>query len=125
MSKYCKNPECRKLNYNSLQPFCSYECRDKIRPPEPVKKKAIPKVSAKRKLQNIIYSSERIKFLMLAENMLCPITGEMTTEVHHTYSGKDRAKYYLDKSTWLAVSRDGHNWIHDNPAEAREKGYLK
>jgi hypothetical protein len=26
-----------------------------------------------------------------------------------------------DESTWIAVSRDGHNWIHDNPKEAREK----
>jgi hypothetical protein len=42
-----------------------------------------------------------------------------STEIHHTYCGKDRANY-LDESTWIAVSRDGHNWIHDNPKEARE-----
>jgi hypothetical protein len=52
-----------------------------------------------------------------------PITKWSSTEIHHTYCGKDRAKYYLDESTWIAVSRDGHNWIHDNPKEAREKDF--
>jgi hypothetical protein len=87
--------------------------------------KPIPKVSAKRKIENLKYSALRIEFLGKKENRICPITKQPTTEVHHTYCGKDRAKYYLDVSTWLAVSRKGHNWIHDNPKEARELGFLK
>lgn len=88
------------------------------------KSKPIKKVSDKKALQDIIYKSERIKFLSLPENKVCPITGKEATEVHHKWSGKDRSKYYLDKSTWLGVSRDGHLWIHENSKEAREKGYL-
>jgi hypothetical protein len=86
--------------------------------------KPIPKVSDKRKIENAKYSVLRIEFLGKKENKICPITGWPATEVHHKWCGKDRAKYYLDTTTWIAVSRDGHNWIHDNPIEARELGYL-
>ena len=30
----------------------------------------------------------------------------------------------LDWRFWMAVSRKIHNWIGDNPKEAREKGWL-
>ncbi len=111
--------------YNSLQKCGCEECQ-KIPKKVWVKKVySISKVSDKRKVENAKYSVLRIEFLGKPENKICPITGWPTTEVHHTYCGKDRAKYYLDISTWLAVSRDGHNWIHDNPKEAREKGFLK
>lgn len=91
----------------------------------PKKTYSIPKISDKRKIENTKYTVLRIEFLGKKENQICPITGWIATEIHHTYCGKDRAKYYLDVSTWLAVSRDGHNWIHDNPKEARELGFLK
>jgi hypothetical protein len=89
---------------------------------EKKKRKPIPKVSAKRAQQDKVYATLRKVFL---EGKICPITNQKATEVHHTYSGKDRSAHYLDVKTWMAVSRDGHNWIHDNPKEAREKGYLK
>ncbi len=47
----------------------------------------------------------------------CPLA----TDIHHR---KGRGRYLLDASTWMAVSRDAHRWIHDNPKEAMEKGYL-
>lgn len=110
--------------YNSLQKCNCEQCK-KIPKKIPVKKQySIPKVSEKRKIDNLKYSAQRIVFLGKPENKICPITGWPTTEVHHKWCGKDRAKYYLDESTWMAVSRDGHNWIHDNPKEARELGYL-
>ena len=111
--------------YNSLQKCGCEECQ-KVPKKVPVKKVySIPKVSEKRKIDNLKYSAQRIVFLGKPENRICPITGWEATEVHHKWCGKDRAKYYLDESTWMAVSRDGHNWIHDNPKEARELGYLK
>ena len=110
--------------YNSLQKCNCVECKQ-LPKKIPVKKQySIPKVSEKRKIDNLKYSAQRIVFLGKPENKICPITGWPTTEVHHKWCGKDRAKYYLDESTWMAVSRDGHNWIHDNPKEARELGYL-
>lgn len=88
-------------------------------------KSPIAKVSKNRTIENLKYQVLRVKFLGKPENRVCPITGEPTMDVHHTFSGKDRAKHYLDVDTWLAVSRNGHNWIHANPKEARELGYLK
>lgn len=110
--------------YNSLQKCQCDECKALL-VKKPKKLYTIPKVSEKRKVENIKYSAQRIVFLGKPENQTCPITGWPATEVHHKWCGKDRAKYYLDESTWMAVSRDGHNWIHDNPKEARELGYLK
>ncbi len=89
-----------------------------------VNKKPIRKVSPKRELDEIIYKSEKLKFFMIPKNKICPITGKEAVEVHHKWSGKDRNKYFLDTSTWLGVSRSGHLWIHNNPKEARELGYL-
>jgi hypothetical protein len=83
----------------------------------------IPKKSKKRIIEDAKYMVLRTEFF--GRNKYCAVTGEIATEIHHTYSGKDRSKHYLDTDTWLAVSRNGHNWIHDNPKEAREKGFLK
>jgi hypothetical protein len=127
--KVCADKNCSNefKQYNSLQKYCGSVCMNKNRKPD-LKLKSlykIPKVSDKRKVENAKYLVLRIEFLGKKENNICPITKYPATEIHHTYCGKDRAKYYLDTTTWIAVSRDGHNWIHDNPKEARELGYLK
>ena len=49
--------------------------------------------------------------------MGCP----RATDIHHT---RQRGRFYLDVSTWMAVSRSAHERIHGNPAWARERGYL-
>ena len=115
LQKHCSNCKTAEREYQSA----------KMAKTEKSKPKVIPRVSAKRKLEDLKYIAQRIVFLGKKENQICPITKWPATEIHHTYCGKDRAKYYLDESTWIAVSRDGHNWIHDNPKEAREKGFLK
>lgn len=92
--------------------------------PTPKKaKKPLNKVSKKRSVENKVYLMLREKFLR--DNPICVITGEPASQVHHTYSGKDRAKYFLIVVTWLPVSQTGHDWIHSRPKEARELGYLK
>ena len=120
--KVCKVCKSEFRQYTS---FTKCSCQNSLPKPKETKKYVIPTVSEKRKIENLKYSVLRIEFLGKKENQICPITKQQTIEVHHTYCGKDRAKYYLDVSTWLAVSRDGHNWIHSNPKEARELGYLK
>lgn len=42
-------------------------------------------------------------------------------EIHHR---KGRGKYLCHKSTFMSVSRAGHDWIHSNPKEAMQKGYI-
>lgn len=51
-------------------------------------------------------------------SLLNPIYSE---EVHH---GKGRGKYYLDTSTWHALSSKAHAWVHANPKEAELVGLL-
>jgi hypothetical protein len=117
LQRHCSEPDCR---------VAEKKYQEEIRLGTTVKTpKAIPKFSDKRKVENLKYLAQRIVFLGKKENKICPITKWPATEIHHTYCGKDRAQYYLDESTWIAVSRDGHNWIHDNPKEAREQGFLK
>lgn len=44
------------------------------------------------------------------------------TEVHHI---RGRLGPLLeDQQYWLAVSTQGHRWIHNNPVKARELGFM-
>jgi hypothetical protein len=45
--------------------------------------------------------------------------------VHHTYAGVNRDAFYLVQSTWLAVCRNCHDFLHLNPKLSREMGWLK
>lgn len=85
------------------------------------KKFGLRKVSAKRAILNKVYLRLRNQFLV--DQRICGIAGCLnhTSDVHHT---KKRGRYLLDVSTWRAVCRKCHNWIHDNPAKARELGLL-
>ena len=122
----CKNPTCNELflakktyfNSTIVYPYCSVLCEYEANPQKP---RLIPKKSQKQKAKDVVYMKKRSNFL---KNKFCPITGHVATEVHHKYDGADRSKYYLDETTWLAVSRAGHQWIHNNPIEAKERGYL-
>lgn len=126
MSFKLKTCECGQgfKQYKSTDRFCSYECRKMYGKKANIKLKALNPISSKRQEQNVIYRKLKAEFMALPENKTCPVTGKPTVDIHHKFSGKDRAKYFLDVSTWLAVSREGHNWIHSFPKEARELGYL-
>ena len=96
--------------------------------------KPIKKVSEKRNKENEIYFAKRKIFLSKKENIICPITGEKTTEIHHIkkrigfaddWAKENDINLLLDERFWLAVSRKGHIWIHDNINEAKKLGYLK
>ena len=49
---------------------------------------------------------------------------QRATEIHHKCCGKNRKATYLRTDTWMAVSRSGHKFIHDNPELSYEKGWL-
>lgn len=90
--------------------------------------KLIPRVSKKKQAQDKIYNSVlRPQYMKSHKKCEANLSGcsIYSIEIHHTYSGKDRAKYYLETSTWMAVCRNCHNEIHDNPKKSREIGYLK
>lgn len=90
-------------------------------------KSAISQVSSKRKKKDQEYLKLRNRFL--TDFNLCQIAVKgcsiNATDVHHTYAGANRDTYYLVQSTWLAVCRNCHDWIHAHPKESRAFGYLK
>jgi hypothetical protein len=112
--KYCKYCwSCQKaINNDSSQKPTDYK---------------IPQVSSKRKKKDQEYLKLREKHLLV--NNLCEVKvngcGHMATDIHHTYAGANRDAFYLVQSTWKAVCRNCHDWIHANPAEARTMGWLK
>lgn len=83
--------------------------------------KPIPKVSEKRKAESREYKIKRLQFLAQPGNQKCPVTGEQATEIHHK-AGRT-GSHYLDENNWLAVSRNGHRKIEENPEWAKENGY--
>jgi len=88
----------------------------------------IPKFSNKRSKQEAAYNVACKVFKMKAENKYCPVmsklkgTTVLTTDVHHI-NGREN-EMLLDQEFWLAVSREGHDWIHAHPEIAREEGWL-
>lgn len=46
---------------------------------------------------------------------------QRSQDVHHT---RRRGRYYLEESTWRAVSRKNHDRIERNPSWARKVGWL-
>lgn len=111
-AKTCEDLDCRAEWTIAIKE----KQREKEKP-----KYSIPKKSEKRKIDEIIYQSERVKFLMLPENKTCPITKKPTTDVHHK-KGRN-GSLYLDKRYWIALSREGHKFVEENPEWAKENGY--
>lgn len=107
------------------------ECWNKMKPTiKPTGRQShIAKVSVKKSKEDKIYTGKRL--IYLTENPMCQIhipgglCTRVATDIHHTYSGKDRSKYYLDITTWLSACRYCHDWVHDHPSTSRELGLLK
>jgi hypothetical protein len=112
--KYCKYCwSCQKaIDNNSSQKPTDYK---------------IPLVSSKRKKKDQEYLKLRERYL--TQNHLCMVKvngcTNGATDVHHTYAGSNRDAFYLVQSTWLAVCRNCHDWIHAHPTEARTMNWLK
>lgn len=49
------------------------------------------------------------------------VFAEPSVEIHHR---KGRGKFLLDTSTWMAVSRTGHEMIHKFPKLSYQLGYM-
>lgn len=118
---------------------------------KPLKRTPLRKVSKKRAKEGRIYSEKRKAFLerwpwcqvWMSENgfkqpypesegdSFAPmVKAEMfeikvcprSCDIHH--KAKRTGSNYLNESTWLAVSREMHEKIHQNPSWARAQGYL-
>lgn len=136
MAEYGKR-KCKQCSevFNKRAPldmFCCIKCnilykkeKDKKKDKSPT---PIPKFSNKRSKQEAAYNVACKVFKMKAENKYCPVmsklkgTTVLTTDVHHI-NGREN-EMLLDQEFWLAVSREGHSYIHANTDIAREEGWL-
>lgn len=113
-SKYCKDCwSCHKSKENKSQ-------KPKLAPSPSIKQK-----SDKQKAIDKAYTLMRKEYLTkhpMCEVKLPGVCKGQACDIHHTaYRGINT----LAQATWLAACRECHSWVHKNPAEARELGYLK
>lgn len=103
LCKYCATAKTIKLKPNAHQ---------------------IKKRSEKKKIEDRVYTILNKKYLKDHER--CEINSasctSVATEVHHT--AYRTGTNYLDTDTWKASCRACHKWIHSNPKEARDLGFL-
>lgn len=78
------------------------------------KYRPIKKVSDKKALQDIIYKSERIKFLSLPENSICFIEGcnKKANTIEHR---RGRGINYLNQETWAGCCLEHNLELENNP----------
>jgi hypothetical protein len=97
-------------------------------------KKPINKVSDKRKVENIIYTSNRIKFLMKPENKICFIDEcrNPATTIEHSagrtgfyddWARENNISLYLDQRFWKPCCH-AHNLELENNPELSKKYQL-
>jgi hypothetical protein len=94
------------------------ECKQKYR--ESNKPKQINKVSNKRKDQEKVYKKAREEYL--TNNARCERCNNPATEIHHK-NGRNGKRLY-DNRFFMSICRDCHQYVHNNPKESREKGWL-
>ena len=81
----------------------------------------IKPVSTKRAAQNALYRKAKAEYLEEHINCgVCKVIGNL--DIHHLFGRRGELLY--DKTKFLAVCRDCHNEIHNNPAWAIHNGYL-
>ena len=140
--KPCADKNCNNdfKPFKSTDKYCSPSCFYKNKTADKPRIK-IRQKSKKQATLDRTYSVLRKTFLKLPENKLCPVASYFVTqtinpieerrlwlnsvdatEIHHK-AGRV-GKLYLYVPFWLAVSRKGHVWIHKNPKEAYQKGWL-
>lgn len=116
-AKTCKHEGCNNPAWS--KGFCQWH-----KPKSEVKrtpKSPIKKISDKRKKQRAAYSILRKQFLK--DNPKCAVFPNLdSVEIHHV--NHTEGERLNDTKYWLAVSRIGHNKIHNFPEWSYEKGFL-
>ncbi len=86
-----------------------------------MKRSPLRRVSLKQAARLRQYARLRKKFLDLY--WLCKwCNAAEATDVHHVAG---RGRNLLEGDTWLALCRNCHSRVHDNPKLARAMGFLK
>lgn len=86
-----------------------------------MKRTRLRPMSAKRAAQAKEYSALRKAFLT-ARPKCERCQKKKSKDVHHVHGRLAGA--YLDTTTWKALCRACHDWVHHHPADARRTGWL-
>lgn len=126
--KICNSCETEQYIWKNHQgnKYCQH-CWNKIKydndPPKPKIYTAIKPKSKKQIALDNAYS--KLRKIFLTQNPMCQahLSGCQggATDVHHK---RGRGKWLLVITTWMAVCRTCHSYIHLHPTEARELGFL-
>jgi len=118
--KRCKLSGVIWKQFNSLQKCQCEECRKLIKPPQQKKTYSIPKVSDKRKIDNLKYTAQRIVFLGKPENQICFIEGcnRKANTIEHR-AGR-WGKNFLDETTWAGCCSEHNIELENNPEMAKK-----
>jgi hypothetical protein len=89
----------------------------------------LKRMSDRRRTERVIYARRRLVFLRAHPQCQCCLEHcqihedriPASRDIHHKHG---RGRFYLDESTWMAVCRVHHDWIHSHPSQARAKGWL-
>lgn len=130
-TKICAAKGCNnefKMN-RTTDKYCSPACAYGAKPiQKPAKSIAIKTMSEKRRRESYTYAKKRRIFLEKRENKVCIVAKIVfnktlfATEIHHKAGRVGKLLNYVPY--WLAVSRDAHVWIHENPDQAYKLGFL-
>ena len=88
-------------------------------------RRRIRAVSKVQRAKNDVYHAQAAAWLLLryyCEACCCRSREGRPLEVHHK-RGR-HAALLTAEAHWMALCRRCHNWIHDNPASARKRGWL-
>ena len=120
-SKTCKYDGCSNPVWS--KGFCQWHTPKKsaTKKQQPLKRSPLKKISDKRKKQQAVYSVLRKQFLK--DNPKCAVFPHLeATQVHH--KNHREGERLNDTRYWLAVSDEGHKYIHANPQESYERNWL-
>ena len=95
-----------------------------------MKRTAIKPKSAKRIVQDREFAKVRLEVLFrdghcafIFDSTHGPCGGPL--DPHHIVTRARDRKMALDPDNLITLCRNHHSWVHDNPAEATERGLLK
>lgn len=133
----CRNPNCDTLfkMYNSLQPYCSFECQKEYKGLKKIKSQTkINPYSVKRSKETKIYHARRIVFL--SKHPFCTIKSDKCTHnattIEHSAGRKgyyddwardNNISLYLDERFWKAAC-NSCNLELENNSELSKKHQL-
>jgi hypothetical protein len=87
------------------------------------RRKGLSRMSRLRIVESKVYRQKRGLFLW--EHPICEF-GECFSKSEDTHHVNGRGgRNYLDASTWKALCRRHHDWIHSHARQARELGLLR